>query len=60
MNRSHKHQLQKLQDQNEYTEEDLEIAKELLNQHEEPFHQQVEEITEKIKNIINEQKIKHH
>jgi len=53
MNRSHKHQLQKLQGKNHYTSNDLEIATELLSQEDPPFHNEVEKVIEKIKIILN-------
>lgn len=52
MNRSHKHQLQKLKSKNEFTKEDLEIANELLKQDDPPFHEEVEAVAEKIKKIL--------
>lgn len=54
MNRSHKHQLQKLKAKNEYTERDLEIAKELLNQNDPPFNHEVEKVVDKIRRIISQ------
>ncbi|ERJ12116.1 hypothetical protein [Haloplasma contractile] len=54
MNRSHKHQLQKLKAKNEYTHEDLEIAQELLKQDDPPFNEEVEGVLHKIKNILKE------
>jgi hypothetical protein len=52
MNRSHKHQLQKLKAKNEYTKEDLEIASELLKQEDPAFNEEVEAVMHKIKEIL--------
>ncbi|XMB87174.1 hypothetical protein RJG79_05075 [Mycoplasmatota bacterium WC44] len=56
MNRSHKHQLEKLRSKNGYTTRDLEIAKELLNQQDPPFRQEVEIIIEKITRNLNKER----
>ena len=54
MNRSHKHQLEKLNHKDVYTKDDLEIAQELLKQEDPPFHKEVERVIEKIKKALKE------
>lgn len=58
MNRSHKQQLEKLKSQSEYSNDDLEIANELLKQDDPAFHQEVEAAKDKIKHILNEENSK--
>jgi len=53
MNRSHKLELERLKSKNEYTSDDLEIAKELLKQDDPPFHSEVEAVVSKISKILN-------
>jgi Zn-finger domain-containing protein len=53
MNRSHKHQLEGLKSKNNYTKDDLEIAKELLKQDDPIFKEEVEKVVNKISNILN-------
>lgn len=48
MNRSHKHELEKLKSKNDYTKHDLEVAKELLKQEDPPFHKDVKKVIKKI------------
>lgn len=52
MNRSHKHQLQKLKAKNEYTKDDIEIADELLKQDDPAFKEEVQAVRDKIKKIL--------
>ncbi|QVK17477.1 hypothetical protein KHQ81_11540 [Mycoplasmatota bacterium] len=56
MNRSHKLELERLKSKNEYTNADLEIAKELLKQEDPPFHEEVASVVEKITKILNHDK----
>ncbi len=56
MNRSHKQELERLKAKNEYTTEDLEIAKELLKQEDPPFHKEVASVVEKITQLLNHEK----
>lgn len=53
MNRSHKQQLEELKAKNFYTEEDLELAEELLKQDDPMFKEEVEIVYNKIKRILS-------
>ena len=56
MNRSHKMQLEKLKNKINYTQENLEIANELLKQEDPPFKKEVESVIQKITKILKEKK----
>ncbi len=52
MNRSHKHQLEKLRGKNEYNDHDLEIAEELLKEDDPIFNEEVIKQKEIISKIL--------